>query len=100
MTTARIVEGPKIIEVDHRNASVHARAVKLFLVISAITHARQHIGVDRVLFCSLSFIDRTHHQQHVRLTLDHQRANASTVLDTVVEQPLRYLIGTCHSLKT
>ena len=29
-----------------------------------------HVGVDKVLFCSLLFIDRTHHQQDTRLTLD------------------------------
>ena len=100
MTTAGIVEDPKIIEVDHRHASVHAGTTKLFLVISAIMHARQHIGVDKVLFCGLLFIDRAHHQQNVRLALDRQRAHTGTVLNAVVEQPLRYLIGACHGLKT
>ena len=62
MTATRIVEDPKIIKVDHRNAGIHAGATELFLVISAIAHARQHVGVDKVLFCSLLLIDRTHHQ--------------------------------------
>ena len=74
MTATRIVEGPKIINVDHRNAGIHAGAAKLFLVISAIAHARQHVGVDKVLFCGLLLINRTHHQQDVRLALDLQRA--------------------------
>lgn len=100
MTTTGIVEDPKIIEVNHRNAGVHAGATKLLLVIAAITNARQHIGVDKVLFCDLLFIDRAHHQQNVRLALDRQRAHASTVLDAVVEQPLRYLIRSRQGLKT
>ena len=70
MTATRIVEDLKIIKVDHRHASLHASATELFFVISAIAHARQHIGVDKVLFCSLLFIDRTHHQQDARLALD------------------------------
>ena len=74
MTATRIVEDPKIIKVDHRNAGIHAGATELFLVISAIAHTRQHIGVDEVLFCSLLLIDRTHHQQDVRLALNLQRA--------------------------
>ena len=74
MTATRIVEGPKIINVDHRNAGIHAGAAKLFLVISAIAHARQHVGVDKVLFRGLLLINRTHHQQDVRLALDLQRA--------------------------
>ena len=100
MTATGIVEDPKIIKVDHRNAGVHAGAAKLFLVISAIMHARQHIGVDKVLFCGLLFIDRAHHQQDVRLAFDRHGAYASTVFDAVVEQLLRYLIGACHGLKT
>ena len=74
MTATRIVEDPKIIKVDHRNAGIHAGATELFLVISAIAHIRQHVGVDKVLFCGLLLIDRTHHQQDVRLALDLQRA--------------------------
>ena len=70
MTATCIVEDPKIIKVDHRNAGVHAGATELFLVISAIVHARQHVGVDKVLFCGLLPIDRTYHQQDVRLALD------------------------------
>ena len=70
MTATRIVEDPKIVKVDHRNAGLHAGATELFLVISAIAHTRQYVGVDKVLFCSLLFIDRTHHQQDTRLTLD------------------------------
>ncbi len=70
MTATRIVEDPKIIKVDHRNAGLHARATELYLVISTIVHARQHVGVDKVLFCSLLLINRTHHQQDVRLALD------------------------------
>ena len=70
MTATRIVEDPKIIKVDHRNAGIHAGVAELFLVISAIAHTRQHVGVDKVLFCSFLFIDRTHHQQDTRLTLD------------------------------
>ena len=100
MTATRIVEGPKIIKVDHRNAGIHAGASELFLVISAIVHARQHVGIDKVLFCSLLLIDRTHHQQDVRLALDLQRAQASAVLGTIIEQLLRYIIGTCQGLKT
>ena len=100
MTATGIVEDPKIIKVNHRNAGVHTGAAKLFLVIAAIMHARQHIGVDKVLFCGLLFIDRAHHQQNVRLALDRQRAHTGTVLNAVVEQPLRYLIGACHGLKT
>ena len=74
MAAIRIVEGPKIIKVDHGHAGLHTGATKLFLVISAIAHARQHVGVDKVLFCGLLFINRTHHQQDVRLALDLQRA--------------------------
>ena len=74
MTATRIVEDPKIIKVDHRNAGIHAGATELFLVISAIAHTRQHVGVDEVPFCSLLLIDRAHHQQDVRLALDLQRA--------------------------
>ena len=70
MAATRIVEDPKIIKVDHRNAGLHAGATELFLVISTIAHARQHVGVDKVLFCSLLPIDRTHHQQDMRLALD------------------------------
>ena len=100
MTATGIVEDPKIIKVDHRNASVHAGAAKLFLVISAIMHARQHIGVDKVLFCGLLFIDRTHHQQNVRLALDRHGTYASTVLNAIVQQLLRQFIRTCHGRKT
>ena len=100
MTTTRIVEDPKIIKVDHRHAGLHTGATKLFLVIPAIVHTRQHVGVDKVLFCSLLLIDRTHHQQDVRLALDLQRAQASAVLGTIIEQLLRYIIGTCQGLKT
>ena len=100
MTATRIVEDPKIIKVDHRNAGVHAGATELFLVISAIVHARQHIGVDKVLFCGLLPIDRTHHQQDMRLALDLQRAQMGTVLNAIVEQLLRHLIGICQGLKT
>ena len=100
MTATRIVEDPKIIKVDHRNAGIHAGATELFLVISAIAHTRQHVGVDEVLFCSLLLIDRTHHQQDVRLALDLQRAQTSAVLNTIVEQLLRHLIGICQGLKT
>ena len=63
-------------------------------------HARQHIGVDKVLFCGLLFIDRAHHQQNVRLALDRHGTHASTVFDAVAEQLLRYFIRTCHGLKT
>ena len=94
MAAIRIVEGPKIIKVDHGHAGLHTGATKLFLVISAIAHARQHVGVDKVLFCGLLFINRTHHQQNVRLALNHQRAQASAVLNAIVEQPFRHLIGT------
>lgn len=100
MTATRIVEDPKIIKVDHRNAGIHAGATELFLVISAIAHTRQHIGVDEVLFCSLLLIDRTHHQQDVRLALNLQRAQASAVLGTIIEQLLRYLTRICQGLKT
>ena len=100
MMATRIVEDLKIIKVDHRHAGLHAGATELFFVISAIANTRQHVGVDKVLFCSLLLIDRTHHQQDVRLALDLQRAQASTVLNTIVEQLLRHLIGVCQSLKT
>ena len=100
MAATRIVEDPKIIKVDHRNAGIHAGATELFLVISAIEHTRQHVGVDKLLFRGLLLIDRTHHQQDVRLALDLQRAQASAVLSTIIEQLLRYLIGTCQGLKT
>ena len=70
MMATRIVEDPKIIKVDYRNAGLHARATELFLVISAIARTRQHVGVDKVLFCGLLPINRTHHQQDVRLALD------------------------------
>ena len=70
MMATHIVEDPKIIKVDHRNAGIHAGATELFLVISTIAHTRQHVGVDKVLFCSLLPIDRTHHQQDMRLALD------------------------------
>ena len=85
MTATRIVEDLKIIKVNHRNAGLHAGATELFLVISAIVHIRQHVGVDKVLFCSLLLINRTHHQQDVRLALDLQRAQASAVLGTIIE---------------
>ena len=70
MAATRIVENLKIIKVDHRHASLHAGATKLFLVISPIAHTRQHVGVHRVLFCGLLLINRTYHQQDVRLALD------------------------------
>ena len=70
MAATRIVEDPKIIKVDHRHAGLHAGATKLFFVISAIAYTRQHVGVDKVLFCGLLLIDRTYHQQDVRLALD------------------------------
>ncbi len=85
MTATRIVEDLKIIKVNHRNAGLHAGATELFLVISAIVHIRQHVGVDKVLFCSLLLINRTHHQQDVRLALDLQRAQASAILGTIIE---------------
>ena len=100
MTATCIVEDPKIIKVDHRNAGIHADASELFLVISAIAHTRQHVGVDKVLFCGLLLIDRTHHQQDMRLALDLQRAQASAVLSTIIEQLLRHLIGVCQGLQT
>ena len=100
MTTTRIVEDPKIIKVDHCNASLHAGATELFLVISAIAHTRQHVGVDKVLFCGLLLINRTHHQQDVRLALDLQRTQTGAVLNTIVEQLLRHLTRICQSLKT
>ena len=100
MTATGIVEDPKIIKVDHGHTGLHAGAAKLFLVITAIAHTRQHVGVDKVLFCGLLFINRTHHQQDVRLALDLQRAQASAVLNAIVEQPFRHLIGTCQDLQT
>ena len=100
MAAIRIVEGPKIIKVDHGHAGLHTGATKLFLVISAIAHTRQHVGVDKVLFCGLLLINRTHHQQNVRLALNHQRAQAGAVLNAIVEQPFRHLIGTCQDLQT
>ena len=100
MTATRIVEDPKIIKVDHRNAGIHTGASELFLVIPAIVYTRQHVGVDKVLFCSLLLIDRTHHQQDMRLAFDLQRAQTGAVLGTIIEQLLRYLIGTCQGLKT
>ena len=100
MTATRIVEDPKIIKVDHRNAGIHTGASELFLVIPAIVHTRQHVGVDKVLFCSLLLIDRTHHQQDMRLALDLQRAQMGAVLNAIIEQLLRHLIGICQGLKT
>ena len=79
---------------------LHAGAAKLFLIISAIAHARQHVCVDKVLLCGLLSINRTHHQQDVRIALDLQRAQASAVLNAIVEQPFRHLIGACQDLQT